>query len=92
MIRDANLDYKILIHEEMYSDETKFIAVFTQERALRLLKRKKDIFFDVLIIDEAHNILKKVKSGDNRSLLLTRLLRRGKHSSEFHARLHFFYF
>ncbi|WP_051149651.1 DEAD/DEAH box helicase [Flavobacterium indicum] len=78
MIRDANLDYKILIHEEMYSIETKFIAVFTQERALRLLKRKKGVFFDVLIIDEAHNILKKVKSGDNRSLLLTRLLKLNK--------------
>lgn len=78
MIRDANLDYKILIHEEMYSNETKFIAVFTQERALRLMKRKKDVFFDVLIIDEAHNILKKVKSGDNRSLLLTRLLKLNK--------------
>ncbi|CAM4345054.1 DEAD/DEAH box helicase [Flavobacterium terrigena] len=82
MIRDADLDYKILIHEEMYSNETKFIAVFTQERALRLLKRKKDIFFDVLIIDEAHNILKKVKSGDNRSLLLTRLLRLNKNLNE----------
>lgn len=82
MIRDANLDYKILIHEEMYSNESKFIAVFTQERALRLLKRKKDIFFDVLIIDEAHNILKKVKSGDNRSLLLTRLLRLNKNLNE----------
>lgn len=82
MIRDANLDFKILIHEEMYSDEKKFIAVFTQERALRLLKRKKDIFFDVLIIDEAHNILKKVKSGDNRSILLTRLLRINKNLNQ----------
>lgn len=78
MIRDANLGYKILIHEEMYVNEKKFIAVFTQERALRLLKRKKDIFFDILIIDEAHNLLKKVKSGDSRSLLLTRLLRLNK--------------
>lgn len=78
MIRDANLGYKILIHEEMYLNEKKFIAVFTQERALRLLKRKKDIYFDILIIDEAHNIFKKVKSEDNRSLLLSRLLRINK--------------
>ncbi|MDQ6471398.1 DEAD/DEAH box helicase [Flavobacterium sp. LHD-80] len=78
MVRDADLGYKILIHEEMYINEKKFIAVFTQERALRLLKRRKDIYFDVLIIDEAHNIFKKVKSEDNRSLLLSRLLRINK--------------
>ena len=82
LIRDNALGYKILIHEEMYGDEEKFIAVFTQERALRLLKRKKNIFFDVIIIDEAHNILKKVKSGDNRSLLLTRLLRINKNLNQ----------
>ena len=37
LIRDANLGKKILVHDEMYNNEDEFIAVFTQERALRLL-------------------------------------------------------
>jgi superfamily II DNA or RNA helicase len=73
MIRTANLQKRIIIHDEMYNDETNFIAIFTQERALRLINRKK-IFFDVLIIDEAHNILK--KDNSNRQVLLSRLIKR----------------
>jgi len=69
-IRKSNLKRKILIHNEMYNKENSFIAVFTQERALRLLN-KENTFFDTLIIDEAHNIL---KGSDSRSILLTRLL------------------
>jgi len=73
MIRNANLGKRIIIHDEMYNDEESFIAVFTQERALRLINRKK-IVFDILIIDEAHNLLK----GDsgNRQILLSRLIAR----------------
>ena len=77
MIRDAELGYRILMHNEMYTDEDSFIAVFTQERALRLLKSA-DIAYDSLIIDEAHNIFKK----DNRSLLLARLIRLNKNRKE----------
>ncbi|MBP9023733.1 MAG: DEAD/DEAH box helicase family protein, partial [Spirochaetes bacterium] len=69
MIRGENLSRKLIIHDEMYKDEKSFIAIFTQERALRLLN-KKDLFFDLIFIDEAHNILKK----DSRSVLLSRLL------------------
>lgn len=70
MIRDAKLDYKILIHDEMYNDEENFIAIFTQERALRLIK-KRGVSYGTLIIDEAHNIM----NNNDRSVLISRLLR-----------------
>lgn len=69
LIRRAKLGMKVIMHDEMYSNEKSFIAVFTQERALRLMSRKR-LSYDVLFIDEAHNIL----NGDNRSILLSRLL------------------
>lgn len=74
MIRDADLGYKILIHDEMYNNEKNFIAVFTQERALRLLAKHSQLNFDVIIIDEAHNILDR----DPRSILLSRLVLKNK--------------
>lgn len=63
----------IIFHDEMYDGSDSFIAIFTQERALRLLKDEA-ISFDLLIIDEAHNLF----SYDSRSLLLTRLIRRNR--------------
>lgn len=52
------LDRKIITHPEMYqSTDKNFIAVLTQERLLRLLQRNKQLFFDFVIVDEAHNIL-----------------------------------
>lgn len=63
---------KVIFHDEMYDDEVNFIAVFTQERALRLLKSKKDLSFDALLIDEAHNLFE----SSSRSILLSRLIRR----------------
>lgn len=76
MIRDSNLGYRILMHNEMYNKDKTFIAVFTQERALRLIKTG-NISYDNLIIDEAHNILDK----DSRSVLLARLLRLNKNKN-----------
>lgn len=43
-IRKKKLDTKIIIHDEMYNNEDRFIAILTQERALRLLD-KHSIFF-----------------------------------------------
>ncbi|MBT1705291.1 DEAD/DEAH box helicase [Chryseosolibacter indicus] len=71
MIRDKGFGKKLIIHDEMYQGEPAFIAIFTQERALRLLE-KNEIHFDLIFIDEAHNILK----DDSRSILLSRLLNR----------------
>lgn len=70
LIQKSWINKKILIHDEMYSNEDSFIAIFTQERALRLLKKHPDIHFDILFIDEAHNLLDR----DSRSLLLSRLI------------------
>lgn len=66
-------DRKIIFHDEMYEGEENFVGVLTQERALRLMKID-DIAFDILIIDEAHNLF----SSDNRSILLSRLIRKNK--------------
>lgn len=65
--------YKIIVHDEMYEGEEKFIGILTQERALRLLEND-NFYFEKLYIDEAHNIL----DDDNRSVLLTRLIRKNK--------------
>lgn len=73
MIRESSLRRKIIIHDEMYNNEDSIIAIFTQERSLRLLSRK-DICFDILFIDEAHNILK----NDSRSILLSRLIAKNR--------------
>lgn len=73
MIRKANLQRRIMIHDEMYDGENSFIAVFTQERALRLLT-KHDTCFDVVFVDEAHNLLK----GDSRSILLSRVIAKNR--------------
>lgn len=78
MIRTANLKKRILMHDEMYNNEKTFIAVFTQERALRLLG-KNDVFFDILIIDEAHNILN--LDSENRQILLSRLISKNLQSN-----------
>lgn len=66
-------DYKIIIHDEMYEGEERFIGILTQERALRLLE-KEDFYFEKIYIDEAHNIF----DDDSRSILLTRLIRKNK--------------
>lgn len=70
LFRRLNLKYKIIIHDEMYNNETKFIAILTQERALRLVE-KFTIKFDMLYIDEAHNLFEM----NSRAILLTRLIR-----------------
>jgi superfamily II DNA or RNA helicase len=65
---------KIIFHDEMYNNDGNFIAVLTQERLLRLLNKFKDLSFDHLIVDEAHNLLNK----DQRSILLIRAIRRNR--------------
>ena len=73
MVSQAFTKEKVIFHDEMYDNEDEFIAVFTQERALRLLKNYA-IFFDALIIDEAHNLF----DSSSRSILLSRLIRKNK--------------
>lgn len=68
MIQAANLESKIIIHDDMYDDESFFIAILTQERALRLVKR--GVCFDVIIVDEAHKLL-----DNKRGILISRLIK-----------------
>lgn len=75
---------KVIFHDEMYDDEESFIAVFTQERALRLLKDEA-VNFDALIIDEAHNIF----DSSTRSVLLSRLIRKN-HIRNINAKTFYF--
>lgn len=69
-VKDNIPNIKIILHDEMYSGEDNFIAVLTQERALRLIENH-NVTFDFLYIDEAHNIFEK----DSRNRLLARLVR-----------------
>ena len=49
---------KIIVHPEMYQEhEDSVLAVLTQERLLRLLKKDSSLGFDCVVIDEAHEIL-----------------------------------
>ena len=58
---------KIITHPEMYLESDKDItAVLTQERLLRLLRKNKNLKFDTVFVDEAHNLLE----NDERSMLL----------------------
>ena len=58
---------KIVVHPEMYSNkDNTCIAVLTQERFQRLLKKDDQLSFDCIIVDEAHELLE----NTNRSIIL----------------------
>jgi hypothetical protein len=62
---------KIVTHPDMYREEdTNFLAVLTQERLLRLLQKHKELVIDLVLVDEAHNILE----DSERSHLLAQVL------------------
>lgn len=51
---------KIITHPEMYSEtDSSIVAVLTQERLLRLLRKDPKLSFDYVVIDEAHSLLNK---------------------------------
>ena len=59
----------------MYSDkDNEIIAVLTQERLLRLLQNNPNLKFDLLVIDEAHNILDDFSDENRRSVILTSVI------------------
>lgn len=70
-------DRKIIFNEDMYDNEESFISVFTQERALRFFSKNKKVYFDVMIVDEAHNLL----PNDYRAVILARVIRRNRFRS-----------
>jgi len=58
---------KIITHPEMFvNDEKNITAILTQERLIRLLQKYSNLNFDMVFIDEAHNLLE----NDNRNILL----------------------
>lgn len=62
---------KIITHPEMYiGNEERVIAIMTQERVLRLLRKVGDLQFDYVIIDEAHGLL----HDDDRNMLLASVI------------------
>lgn len=65
---------KVITHDEMYQCEKSFIAILTQERAIRLLEANPTLSFSSLFIDEAHNAF----DPDDRALLISRLIRESK--------------
>lgn len=63
---------KIVVHPEMYNyNDDNIVAVLTQERLLRLLKRNIKLCFDYVIVDEAHSLL---TNGPRENLLASCLI------------------
>lgn len=63
---------KIITHPEMFHPADKnLVVVVTQERLLRLLQKAAQLKFDVVFIDEAHNLL---EDGDRGRLLATAII------------------
>ena len=76
---------KVITHDEMYRHEDAFIAILTQERAVRLLEANLALSFSSLFVDEAHNAF----NADDRALLISRLIRESRLRNP-HAKFYFF--
>lgn len=62
---------KIITHPDMYkSGQDNLLAVLTQERLLRLLQKNESLVIDLLLVDEAHNLL----DDDERAHLLAQVI------------------
>lgn len=62
---------KIIVHPEMYnSQDESCLAILTQERLLKLLKKDSLLSFDCIVVDEAHELL----DNDQRSQVLASVL------------------
>lgn len=65
---------RIITHPEMYKgNEEEFVSVLTQERLLRLLQKNELLNFDLILVDEAHNLFGD-KKNDGRSILLAQTI------------------
>lgn len=70
----SNRLQRVITHPEMYKgNEENFVAVLTQERLLRLLQKNETLKFDIVLIDEAHNLFGE-KKEDTRSVLLAQTI------------------
>lgn len=68
---DSQKNRQVIVHHDMAFDLGRpLIAVVTQERLLRLLQKNPTLSFNLLFVDEAHNLL----SDDKRSRLLASVI------------------
>ncbi|HHX0930187.1 TPA: DEAD/DEAH box helicase [Pseudomonas aeruginosa] len=70
---DADIDGvgKVITHPEMYAEgKSSRVFVLTQERLTRLLSEHESLSFDMVFVDEAHNLL----NGDYRNELLASVI------------------
>lgn len=59
----------------MYNgNDENIIAVLTQERLLRLLQNNTNLKFDLLVVDEAHNLLDEFSEENYRSVILASVI------------------
>ena len=73
-VLDAKIQWvtRIVSHPEMHRQHDRSsVYILTQERLTRILNQDKDVSFDIVIIDEAHNLLRK----DSRNTLLASVIR-----------------
>lgn len=77
---------RVITHPDAYVNDDHFVAVLTQERLQRLLANNSGLKIDLLLVDEAHNLL----SGDPRAtelsqVILTALARRPEMSISYYT-------
>ena len=68
-VLDAKVEWvsRIVSHPEMHrQNDSSSVHILTQERLTRILNQDKDVAFDIVFVDEAHNLLG--KDGRNRLL------------------------
>lgn len=70
LIQNGITNVKIITHPDMYTNESSFICILTQERLLTLITKHTDFSLDELVIDEAHNLL----DDSDRSVLLSQVI------------------
>ena len=73
-VLNAKVDWvsRIVSHPEMHRpNDSSSVYILTQERLTRILNQDKDVAFDIVFVDEAHNLLGK----DGRNRLLASVIR-----------------
>ncbi len=73
-VLNAHIEWvkRIVSHPEMHKkDDLSSVYILTQERLSRILNADKEMAFDIVFVDEAHNML----ADDNRNTLLTSTVR-----------------
>lgn len=80
IIKSYSSSVKVITHPEMYKQGNDNIFVLTQERASKLLSKNKHLFFDTLLIDEAHNLLENTQRSKLLASVIYRSIFRNKTS------------